>query len=274
MFQKIKRYVGKFRQKQGRRKKYDGKDTKEIHTNHANQYTKERRILHKRIVHIIEKKGKNPKKGRKPIAILIGGGTASGKTTLRKKIIGKKRIVRHASPITIDVDEIKEYIPEYKVYKKINPNQAASLVHKESYDIGQILLNKLIEKRKSFIYEGTMARTRKYISLIKKLKKQNYEIHVYIVDVPVSIAKERAEERSRITGRKVPYHIIENTHKLVPGTFLAIRDLVNSYRLYDNQDGLKLFASNYFIDSKRYLAFINKGKFYICKHVKNKSDFV
>lgn len=104
-----------------------------------------------------------------------------------------------------------------------------------------------------------MARTRKYKSLINKLKKHNYEIHAYLVDVPLSVAKERADKRARITGRKVPHHIIENTHKLVPRTFIAIKDLVDSYRVYDNQNGLILIVPNDFIDSKKYGDFFKKG---------------
>lgn len=213
--------------------------------------------MHKKIGSIIENKSDSPEKGKKPIALLLGGGTASGKTTISKKMMEKELI---SNATLIDIDEIKEYIPEYTVYKKTKPSQAASLVHKESLDIGAWLLNKLIKNRKNLIYEGTMAKTRKYKSLIKKLKKHDYEIHAYIVDVPLSVAKKRAEKRARITGRKVPYYIIENTHELVPRTFMAIKDVIDRYWVYDNQDGLKLIASNDFVDSKRYGAFLKKGR--------------
>ena len=244
---------------QGQRGKHEVKETKKRHSINSKKYTKERHILHKKIISIIENTGNSPKKGRKPIAILLGGGTASGKTNMRKKIIEKELISRKIYTTSIDIDKIKEHIPEYTVYKKTKPSQAASLVHKESYDIGALLLNKLIKGKKNFIYEGTMARTRKYKSLINKLKKHNYEIHAYLVDVPLSVAKERADKRARITGRKVPHHIIENTHKLVPRTFIAIKDLVDSYRVYDNQNGLILIVSNDFIDSKKYGDFLKKG---------------
>src|SRR5690606_39120369 len=100
------------------------------------------------------------------------------------------------------------------------------------------LLNRLIKGKKNFIFEGTMARTRRYKSLVNKLKENGYEIHIYVVDVPVLVAKKRADERAR----KVPHKIIENTHKLVPRTFIEIKDMVDSFHIYDNQDSLTLIA--------------------------------
>ncbi|MFC4025557.1 zeta toxin family protein [Oceanobacillus longus] len=112
------------------RGKYKVKDTKEKYSIDYKTYTKDRHVLHQKIIRMIEKPNDYPKSGSKPIAILIGGGTASGKTIIEKELHSKSI---HAT--VIDLDEIKEYIPEYTIYKKTNPQQAASFVHKESYDI-------------------------------------------------------------------------------------------------------------------------------------------
>lgn len=237
------------------------KDTKGSHTINSTKYTKERYSLHQRIVSMIERPDSSPKKGHKPIAVLIGGGTASGKTTMRKRMIEKELHSKLIRTTVVDFDEIKEYIPEYSVYKKIDANQAATLVHKESCDIGVLLLKKLIKDRKNFIFEGTMARTRRYKSLVNQLRKHGYDILVYVADVPILVAKKRADERARLTGRKIPHKVIENTHKLVPRTFLEIKDVVDRYRIYDNQNGFVLIASNSFIDRRKYSVFLKKGSY-------------
>lgn len=236
----------------------DLKDTKKAYSINFKKYTKERHLLHKKIINMIEVPESSPKKGQKPVAVLIGGGTASGKTTMRKTIIERKLDSKSIRVTVVDFDEIKEYIPEYSFYKKIDINKAATLVHKESCDIGELLLNKLIKENKNFIFEGTMARTRRYKYLIYKLREQGYEIHVYVVDVPIKVAKKRADERAHLTGRKVPHKIIENTHKLVPRTFLEIKDLVDRFYIYDNQNGLTLIASNNFVNHEKYADFIKK----------------
>ncbi|WP_458413101.1 zeta toxin family protein [Schinkia sp. CFF1] len=264
-FQRWKTFLSWFRwkgftrpvQKNG----YIGKDTKEIYSFHGNKYTKERHQLHEKIVDRIEMTSNSIGQGERPIAFLMGGGTASGKTTLRKTIIEKKLAAKNISAVMVDIDEIKEYIPEYASLKKTNPEKAASFVHKEAYDIGALLLRTLMKKRKNFIYEGTMARTRKYKWLIKNLKKNDYEIHAYIVDVPLSIAIKRADERARVTGRKVPLPIIINTHKLVPRTFETIKGLLDHYQIYDNQNQLTLIASHQSIlNPTKYDQFLKKGK--------------
>lgn len=222
-------------------------------------YTKKRYLLHKKIINMIETPQSHPKKGNKPIAILIGGGAASGKTTLRKYI--ENELKEKSINITVvDFDEIKKYIPEYNDYIKNDSDQAATLVHKESYDIGMLLLNKLMKCKKSFVFEGTMARTNKYKFLASKLKQLGYEIVVYIVDVPLQVAIVRAAERAKITGRNVPEKVINNTHQLVPKTFLAIKDIVDSYYIYDNQTSLVLIASNNFVDPQKYREFLLKGE--------------
>lgn len=254
-YEKIKQ---KYSARHELRNLHELKETKEIYTIHSKKYTKERHSMHKKIVGMIEETGTFPEQGKKPIAILMGGGTASGKTTMRNKI-EMDLAASNIYATTVDLDEIKEYIPEYAVYKKTSPNQAARLVHKESCDIGALLLSKLIKSRKNLIYEGTMAKTRKYEWLVKKLKQNNYEIHAYVVNVPLSVAKERADERARTTGRIVPNYIIEYTHKLAPRTFEVIKDLLDSYRVYENQNGLELIASNHFVDPRKYEEFLKKG---------------
>lgn len=220
------------------------KDTKQLHSIDAKTYTKERQQLHKQIIRKLDTTESYPKKGEKPVAILIGGGTASGKTTLRKTIVEKELKARNISVTIVDIDEIKEYIPEYAQYKQTNPTEAARLVHKESRDIGMMLLHRLMKKRKHFIFESTMARTRKVQSLVNDLKKLNYEIHAYIAYVPLSVAKKRAEKRARLTGRKVPNRVIENTHQLAPKTLMAIKDTLDSYQIYHSQDNFTLMDAN------------------------------
>lgn len=213
------------------------KDTKQMYSIDSKTYTKKRKRLHQQIIRTFDKTDAYPKKGKKPVAVLIGGGTASGKTTLRKTLVAMDLKAKNISAAIVDIDKIKEHIPEYAEYKQANLAEAARLVHKEAYDIGMKLLRQLMKKRKNFIFESTMARTRKFVTLIDDLKTLNYEMHAYIVYVPLPVAKKRAEKRAQLTGRKVPDHVIENTHKLTPKTFMAIKDRLDSFHVYDNGRG-------------------------------------
>lgn len=105
-----------------------------------------------------------------------------------------------------------------------------------------------------------MARTKKYKKLIKKLKNAGYEVNAYIVDTPLELAKQRAAERAKITGRTIPPHVIENTHRLVPHTVEVIKNLVDRYYVYDNRNGLVLIASKDYVEPTLYKEFLKKAE--------------
>ncbi|MBD7965443.1 zeta toxin family protein [Fictibacillus norfolkensis] len=234
------------------------KETKVTFTNENNMYTKEREALHQKIMATLIKQSKMDS-FQPPVAILVGGGSASGKTSLCQTIVKQNLKKKKRKLITIDPDEIKKLIPEYQAFQKTFPSSAATLVHKESVDISEKLVNRMIESERSFLLEGTMAKTGKYVSLVNRLLNRRYEVNVYIVDVPVHVAIEREAIRARKTGRSIPRYVINRTHRYIPKTFLAIKDEVSFFEGYDNQYGLKLFISNHFIDETRYKEFLRKS---------------
>lgn len=224
------------------------------------RYLDERHELHKKIVDELTKDAGRPKrKGEKPTAVLMGGGTASGKSSLRKHVIDRKLRQLGIRAATIDPDEIKERIPEFNDFKKAYPEHAAELVHKESTDIGALALEKLIKSGKSFVLDGTLRGKDRVEKLVDKLKKAGYQVHVYVADVPLEVAKARSDERAKLTGRVVPHEIIEATHRSVPKTIEGLKHKFDSYNVYDTTDGVRLFASNRYVDPERYKQFLDKG---------------
>lgn len=239
----------------------DMKETKDLHhiSGSNGKYVDNRHDMHMEIINKVVNSAGSPKKGQKPIAILMGGGSASGKSTMREAVIEKELEKRGIKVGTVDADEIKKEIPEYSSLKETHPDDAARIVHEESSDIGALMIDTLIKKNKHFIYDGTMGSTKKYEKLVDRLKKAGYEVHAYVADVPIEVAKERSDARAKDTGRKVPHHIIEGSHKGVPKTVEAIKDKIDSYRVYDNQDKLKLIASNNHVDPEMYSKFLDKA---------------
>lgn len=139
--------------------------------------------------------------------------------------------------VYIDSDEIKKEIPEYEFYQEKYPKYAAFYVHDESSDISKELLNESINQELPFVYDGTMKNIEKYKKIIKDLREKNYFITMIIVDVPYDIAILRNKARYEETGRMVPESIIKETHQAIPSSFLALKDLVDEYYLYDTRQG-------------------------------------
>lgn len=234
--------------------------TKEMFTDKNGTYIASRRIVHNRIIkRILKKSGWSPGSMQQQ-AYIVGGGTASGKTTILARIIKPKLRKQGIKAPIINADHIKKYIPEYKKLQKKYPLEAARLVHKESRDIASLLLNQVVEQKRHFVLESTLASAKRSEKLIKWLKDSGYFLQLFIADAPVELAIQRSEDRGKRTGRFVPHSVIRKTHTLVPRTFRDIKNQVDRYYVYSNREKPKLIATKYFVlEQHLYDLFLKKG---------------
>lgn len=209
-------------------------ETQEVYKKPNGEYTKSRQKLHDKIIKSILDEASSPKPGEKPVCFLFGGGSASGKSSVAKKAVKPVLEELDIKVGTVDSDDIKELIPEYKKFKKQHPETGALRVHNESSDIANTAIDTLIKGGKNFIFDGTMKNFSKYEKLIKDLKKNGYEVRIISADIPVKDAIQRSDTRAKSTGRKVPHSIIEGSHRGFASTFPKLLSLVDGYTLYDN----------------------------------------
>ncbi|MHA4095912.1 zeta toxin family protein [Bacillus cereus] len=199
------------------------------------EYTIERKLLHNEIIESFLKG--QLQQEQEPEAILLGGGSAAGKSSIGELVIKGYKLQKQ-NMIWIDPDKIKEKIPEYQDAMESEDiesmKQAAFLVHDESSDITMKLLKICMKRKLNFMYDGTMKNEVKYIKLIQQLRQAGFSIKAIIVDVSIKVALERSNMRFKVTGRLVPEHIIEESHMRVATTFSKIKDLIDCYTLYDN----------------------------------------
>lgn len=193
-------------------------------------YTREREIIHNQIVHdLLKDIAPAPDK---PLSIFLGGGSASGKTSISKMLVQSFKD-EGEGVILIDSDYIKTKLPEYKELIRSSPEQAAAILHDESSDISEKLFDFAIQKKVNLIFDGTMKNAEKYSNLIQQVKAKDYSTSIVIADVPLAEAFRRAEIRFQIEKRRVPEEIIRYSHENVPRTFLQLKDKVDSFYLYD-----------------------------------------
>lgn len=237
------------------------KDTKSLHVDSEGKYTSERADLHDKIVEKVLNQCGKPAPGQKPVAILMGGGSATGKSTMKKLKIDPMMSKNKIKAGTCDPDAFKAELPEYNSLIKTHMNDAARLAHSESADINMLAIDRIVEDGRHFIYDGTAKSPDKYEKLVKKLKDKGYEVHLYGADIPLELSKKISDKRAEDTGRTVPHFIIEASHKGFPKTVERIKDAVDVYEIYDNrvQGKSKLIASNDYVDPESYTEFLKKG---------------
>lgn len=168
----------------------------------------------------------------KPLVIFLGGGSASGKSSISKMLIQTFRD-EGEDVILIDSDKIKTMLPEYKQLIERDPEHAAAVLHDESSDISEILYSRSLEKKVNILFDGTMKNAEKYERLIREARAQNYSVSAVIADVPLEEAYRRADIRFEIEKRRVPREVIKQSHEGVPRTFNQLKDKFDSFYLYD-----------------------------------------
>lgn len=203
-------------------------------TKSANQkdgkYTPSRKKLHGKIIEKF-KDGVVCIDNNKPIAILMGGSPASGKSTFLKKYapyLLKDEILR------IDADEVRAMLPEYEGWN-------ASQTHLETKDIVNTLLSDRtigLPCETDIIYDGTMNSNKSYLPLIEVLRKLDYKIFVVYIDkVPKDVIVDRALNRYKSSGRFVPLEVIDDFFDKGKDALNEIKKKVDGYMIVDGSGG-------------------------------------
>lgn len=216
----------------------DGHTTADIYfvnTEDGKDWSPVRKQLHSRIVKKILHSVCRTTIGEKPIAVFLGGGSASGKSSIRDEIIMPWLNERKYYPVIIDCDQIKELLPPYKDIKDTHPAKAANAVHKESKEVAREVMDKCILERYSLLYDSTMASPpEEFMVLINRLKEKGYYLIIVGVLTDIKKALSRAKTRAEETGRVVPHDAIVYTHKRFPITFWEIEKEFDEMLIYDN----------------------------------------
>jgi predicted ABC-type ATPase len=193
------------------------------------KYTKERQKLHKDIID--EFKGNLVCiQQDEPIAILMGGSPASGKSTFLRKYAP---YLLDDEILRIDADEVRSQLPEYDGWN-------ASATHLETKDIVNTLLSDRtigLPCEYDIIYDGTMNNTKAYLPLIKLLRKLGYKIYVvYIDNVPKPVIEKRVKERYQKSGRFVPLEVVDDFFSKGKTALNEIKKKVDGYMVIDGSD--------------------------------------
>jgi predicted kinase len=190
--------------------------------------------------------GKVPAVGRRPIAVILGGGTASGKSTLARRIGAE-----NPNDVHVDADSIKPQIPEHADLREQegeqptqtfqrNPNLASSREHEESSDIAKLILAKAAANGLDIVYDATSSGN-SLAGIVNSLHMKGYDVRGVFADVPEDIAMVRAEKRAADPsdpagfGRHIPISAMHSTHTGAAANFMLYKDspMFDSMKLYN-----------------------------------------
>ncbi len=176
----------------------------------------------------------------------IGGGTASGKGTLK----GSGKISTPTKSINVDSDAIKEKFPEFRAASIANDPKGASFVQKESTAVVDQLLERGRRDGVDVVFDATGAGgLAKIKARIQPFRDAGYRVNADFVTVPTDVAVARAHARGvegvllpngKRAHRFVPEPVTREIHASVSQTFpqAARADLFDEARLWDTDIAL------------------------------------
>eukprot|EP00588_Corethron_pennatum_P010200 CAMPEP_0194274028 /NCGR_PEP_ID=MMETSP0169-20130528/7218_1 /TAXON_ID=218684 /ORGANISM="Corethron pennatum, Strain L29A3" /LENGTH=380 /DNA_ID=CAMNT_0039017123 /DNA_START=257 /DNA_END=1399 /DNA_ORIENTATION=- len=138
--------------------------------------------------------------------------------------------------VSVDPDEIRKCLPEYKLYLRENPSMAGELTKKESGYIAEILTLAALDTGMNVLVDGSLRDSEWYIKLFARLRT-NYpalKIAILHVTAPREAVLERAKKRGEITGRKIPIEVLEMALEQVPKSILRLSPLADYFCEIDN----------------------------------------
>lgn len=176
-----------------------------------------------------------------PKAILMVGGSGSGKSTIIKTLN-----IDTSNMVVADADEVKKLMPKYSQGVHEGDTGIAKKVHTESNEITAGLINQAIATKKHLLYDATGANRGTYIGghaktmfgndgLVKKLNDAGYEIKLIMAHIPTFEGLRRVKERGEQTGRHIPENVVKNIYRDAPKNFVEFsqRQEVNEATVYD-----------------------------------------
>lgn len=189
----------------------------------TNNYTAERLQLHQHIIDDFTKNKQCEPATTQPVAILTGGASGSGKSTLLKQYVPNIQ-----DYVIIDIDKMREYLPEYKGWNANSTQEEVKDVYNKLFDT---LGNPC---RYNIIVDGTMNKAKSYKPILDKLRKLGYKVLIMYVKVTKEQSIQRAMSRYQKSGRYVPKFVIDEIFMNGTAAFDELKENSDGYILIDN----------------------------------------
>ena len=111
---------------------------------------------------------------------IIGGQSGAGKSRLISLV---KKQSKYDS-VVVDFDELRSYHPSFDEVIEKYPEIAHRILHPDTEKVKNEVLNYLIEKGYSTIYEGALRDTQGFIQFAKNFSENDYKIQMHVMAVP------------------------------------------------------------------------------------------
>lgn len=172
----------------------------------------------------------------KPRLLFTAGAMGSGKTHSLRKLADFIHLDLQ-NTLIIDPDKFKDIIPEFENLKKNNPENASTLVHKESALLSELTLECALQMKLNTVVDGSLNDWKWYRTEFQRIRKMYpiYEtIELFLVRADWQTVLDRANKRGTETGRIINENVLEETYQKIPTAISELEKLVDVVYEVDN----------------------------------------
>ena len=247
----------------------DGQDTMQGFRKHAKgqdpsdpepkgEWTEGRQKLHDKILGE-SFAGKTPVAEGERVAYVMGGGPASGKSSIIRS--GDVKIDKNT--VQINPDDYKLRIPEMNAEIKAGNPGASSFVHEESSHLAKVAQKRGSEGGYNTLLDGTGNSS--FDSLkgkVDKMRANGQTIKAHYVTIPTDEAIKRSDIRAEKSRRFVPHSVIRATHAAVSRVVpKAVKEgLFDEFDLWDTSGPFGSKPTHVATAKGKNLTIIDQGK--------------
>jgi chloramphenicol 3-O-phosphotransferase len=191
------------------------------------------------------------------------GGPAAGKSSAYDRLGPSTK----DGYVYINVDLVRERLPEYREMADAGDLEAAAITHDEASDIAKHCVDVARRLGRNLVVDAVGKDDRGQLSAtVSMLLDDGYSVLLRCVTVPVAIAEKREKERAERTGRMVPAAELRRGHREVSRAFQTVAELpgvrIELYETSGPEPRLiaeKADSDLEVIDAKLYDEFLKKG---------------
>jgi predicted kinase len=146
--------------------------------------------------------------------------------------------------VSVDPDDIRRHLPEFKYFLQSHPENAGEWTRKEAGFVAELLIQASLRQGRNVLVDGSLRDARWYQTYFDSLRQaySSSRIAILHVTAPSELVMQRARDRSLQTGRVVPEDTLEDALVKVPRSIEVLRPQCDYFAEIQNAESLELIA--------------------------------
>lgn len=174
--------------------------------------------------------------------LFTAGAMGAGKSwTIRK--ISERGYFKRSVFVSVDPDELRSHLPEYRGYLEHDANTAGEKTHREASLMSEIAVSEALRESKHVLVDSSLRDWAWYKLFFAEVRRKypKRKIALIYVEADHQLVYDRARTRAQESGRVVPRDLIDAAISEVPVSVEKLKALTDyTATIVNNPDGLLL----------------------------------